>query len=580
MPIEYLVDTANTATLVNECRNPSFEANTVSWTASGLSATRITGGKFGSFDLVCTLGSATTAHVFHSPTVVAFPGEKWTAACWVRNSLGVTRDLRWELRFINSGGTTIATETQIVNLAVSATWTRMVAFGTAPANTASVSMAFYPQATNAGTGNSARLDGVTLIRRPDDAPYVNDLGWYFDGSEDDAPITFYVPAGGRSWNGTSQNSDSTIKAGEWLNVPYLTDLNVNIGRQTDTQPFAASTAEADFRFPLGYVSTGGIGVPGVGASYTKPGAGFRVRREDEPDVLMWQGTVTDSSAEWGPVWDGSAGQADTLKITAEGAFGPWGRRYVEDLVLGTAEDSLETMLFNLSSPKTPAEWVTTHFDAPRIRMASSGNAVFTGYTSDWIQQASATVAAYVRDGGGILQIVSKYDQPDASIEFVDTGASATEMVFDQLKSDSLRENLIELMVIERAVGTVVQLGDGEAFTLATYSTDTTQALALALHYLTRYSVPRFQVTSLSALAEAQTAMELDGLGAPFWQLPGTVVEVTFRTDTVRLVVEGATLTATPDSSRFTYYFSAATTNSYLILDDPVLGTLDNNQLGW
>ena len=581
MPYWYLVDTASTQPLTNSCRNPSFETTIALWGASSMTIARIAANaQAGTNVLRLSAPSSTSSSVSYTGTITAAPGESWSAACYVKNVAGLARDFEWQLLFLDSGGSPVGTETQTVNVPAGSDWQRMVAYGQAPAGTVRVIGSLYPQRTNPDAGNVAYFDAVTIIKKPaSNPPYVNDLGWYFDGSTAQPTNAYYVPPGATSWAGTAHNSESTVQAGEWLSLQNVTNVDVTVGRQTDTQPFAASTASAQCRFPLGYTTLGGVGLL-TSTSYTTPGAGFRVRREEEPNVTIWQGTVTDVQAEWGPVWDGLYGQADTLSITAEGAFGPWGRRYVENVTLGADQDSLETMLGNLATATAPAEWVTTHFDDPQLRLAASGSSTFTGYASEWVQKACATVAAYVRDGGGTLQLVSKYDQPDAAVEFVDTGATATGMVFDQLSSDSLRENLIQLVVIKRAVGTDILLGAGESFSLDTYTTDTVQGLALALHYLNRYSSPKFQLTSLSALAEAQDTMLLDGLGAPFWQLPGTVVDITFRGDSKTVVIEGASLTATPESSRVTYYFSAAGTNRYLILDDANLGKLDSNQLGW
>jgi hypothetical protein len=46
------------------------------------------------------------------------------------------------------------------------------------------------------------------------------------------------------------------------------------------------------------------------------------------------------------------------------------------------------------------------------------------------------------------------------------------------------------------------------------------------------------------------------------------------------VIEGATMSATPESSTYTYYVSGADLNAYLILDNAVFGQLDNNKLGY
>jgi hypothetical protein len=40
------------------------------------------------------------------------------------------------------------------------------------------------------------------------------------------------------------------------------------------------------------------------------------------------------------------------------------------------------------------------------------------------------------------------------------------------------------------------------------------------------------------------------------------------------------MSATPESSTYTYYVSGADLNAYLILDNAVFGQLDNNKLGY
>jgi hypothetical protein len=61
---------------------------------------------------------------------------------------------------------------------------------------------------------------------------------------------------------------------------------------------------------------------------------------------------------------------------------------------------------------------------------------------------------------------------------------------------------------------------------------------------------------------------------------GARVSVTFRGTVYYSIIEGVRVTATPESSRYTFYLSGADLNNYLILNDTVFGTLDNNKLGY
>jgi hypothetical protein len=66
----------------------------------------------------------------------------------------------------------------------------------------------------------------------------------------------------------------------------------------------------------------------------------------------------------------------------------------------------------------------------------------------------------------------------------------------------------------------------------------------------------------------------------FGFLIGARVSVTFRGTVYYSIIEGVRVTATPESSRYTFYLSGADLNNYLILNDTVFGRLDYNKLGY
>jgi len=54
----------------------------------------------------------------------------------------------------------------------------------------------------------------------------------------------------------------------------------------------------------------------------------------------------------------------------------------------------------------------------------------------------------------------------------------------------------------------------------------------------------------------------------------------FRGVTYTCIIEGGAMSATPSSCSLTLYVSGADLNAYLILDNLVLGKLDENKLGF
>lgn len=558
---EYGRTLGDTLGLENRCLNPSFEVSTTYWTTTNAALTRVTataqaGTRVGRLE--ATAANTTASAYFE--TAAAEAGKTYTAAAYFRNTVGATRSHALRIDWVATGGTVISFTESFQNVTSGGDWTRISVTGVAPVGTVGIKLRAYNQRNNQAIGNVSFLDAVTIIEG-------TDIGFYFDGDVWQGAYPYTLEA--ISWGDTPGESESYYQGWVWEEIDNVTQLDIQVGRQRDTQPFAASTASITARYPSGFTTP----LPGFNTD-----APIRISRDGNPDAL-WLGRSTDLRVAWGPVWDGTTGNADTIEITAEGALGSWGRQYLPETVITTPPELIEDVLLTLEPYVSPiGEFVNTHSELAYINVKADGK--FTGYLSEFVQKAGATVAAIVRDGGGTMQLVSKYDQPLSTIEFADTGATATVMVFDTLESESLRENFIEAVNVNRAVGGDLLVGDGETLTLDTYSASTAQATALAEHYLYKYAVPKTELASISALAEAQHTMELDGLGAPFWQLPGTRVDVTFRGQTSTHVIEGAAMTATPESSRFTYYFTAADPNTYLILDDTIRGRLDENQLGW
>jgi hypothetical protein len=61
---------------------------------------------------------------------------------------------------------------------------------------------------------------------------------------------------------------------------------------------------------------------------------------------------------------------------------------------------------------------------------------------------------------------------------------------------------------------------------------------------------------------------------------GLEVDIVLRGVRYYCVVEGVTITASPDDTRILFSVSSNETNDYLILDNAVYGRLDYNRLGF
>jgi len=61
---------------------------------------------------------------------------------------------------------------------------------------------------------------------------------------------------------------------------------------------------------------------------------------------------------------------------------------------------------------------------------------------------------------------------------------------------------------------------------------------------------------------------------------GVQIKVLFRGQTYVCIIEGGSLSATPDRTSLTLYVSGADLNAYLVLNNGTLGRLDENKLGF
>ena len=108
-----------------------------------------------------------------------------------------------------------------------------------------------------------------------------------------------------------------------------------------------------------------------------------------------------------------------------------------------------------------------------------------------------------------------------------------------------------------------------------YSVSTAEAEYLGDYLLGTLSVTDATIQSLTYQAHTQTALAVFGpVGV------NALCSVKFRGSTYRGIVEGYSLSATPQSVNVTLNLSDASFYNFFVLDDPVLGKLDENKLGW
>lgn len=166
-------------------------------------------------------------------------------------------------------------------------------------------------------------------------------------------------------------------------------------------------------------------------------------------------------------------------------------------------------------------------------------------------------------------------------DFTDGTAATvnTTAPFDTVNFRSHADSYFDRVIVEadglapRASG----LGS-RVYTIQTYDADLTQAKNLADYLLAILNVQNSVPNSISTTSEVQS----NNLAIEVAQLAGSgrQVGLILRGQLYTVFVEGSTVTATPEQTRFTYNLVSSEALSFFILDNAAYGKLDIDRLGF
>lgn len=368
-----------------------------------------------------------------------------------------------------------------------------------------------------------------------------------------------------STNGSTWNALSNIQA-----------ININLGRQAQLDQYNASTASFTMRYPTGYSSPNTAMVSGT---YIRIG-------NNNSGVYLWQGKIADVVVRYGIPYAGGVGNADYLDVTCESLFAVLGRMQGQGYSM--AANTLDVQLSNA----TTQTGVTINYQAPGTVAPTGAATTINSTWGDWLNRTALTYNARIWDSGmnDNITVISPFKPYQSSVNFSDAANNATNQVYDQINFHSLADNFYtQVTVTPESFTAATATKTGATVPYRTYqvntlSSSTAQATDQANYLLSNYQTAKFAIGSVSCSGEAQSVFALDQIGFPganpFSNSPSTQVSVAFRGTTYQCIIEGASFTATPAESRYTFYLSGADLNNYLILGNTVYGTLDYNKLGY
>ena len=370
----------------------------------------------------------------------------------------------------------------------------------------------------------------------------------------------------------SYSTDGTT----FTDLTNVQNITINAGRQAQLQAIQATTATVELRYPTGFASP---------IAALVAGTIIRIRNTNTiypyPNAPMMFGRISNVTAVYGIPYQGGVGQSDYLTISVEGSFAALGRMQGEnyaitstDLAAQCVEASTETGL-DISK------------DGPNTAIAPT---TVSGTWGDWLAQVALTINGRLHDITltDRITLLSPFAQNIPTTGFSDVANNINNQVYNAITFDSLSDNFYTQITVDPqdfAAVTVTKVGATAPFRtyqVNSLSASTGNATDFANYLLGNYQDPTFSISSITCSAEAQNVFQLDGFenGPNFSDFMGMQVNVTFRGTVFACLVEGVTMSATPAGASFTYYFSGADLNAYLLLGNPILGQLDNNRLGY
>lgn len=344
-------------------------------------------------------------------------------------------------------------------------------------------------------------------------------------------------------------------------------IQVSIGREAQLDQIKTGTGSFVMRYPTGYASPITQLVPGTGILISNAISGLK----------LFEGYISDVTAEYGIPYVSNVGQADYLVVSFEGAFAAAGRMQGNNysMAAGTVTSqvvncNIQTGLQVAYNPSTDTLAATT----------------ISGTWADWLARVCQSTNARLRENNDQIVINNPFLTTVSSINFSDVANDATNQVYNQINFNSLADNFYTQVTVKtESFGSVTVTKSGATAPFRTYETNTlnasiSQATDYANFLLGTYNTPQFGISSFTCSAESQAVFKLDSVGSGINLIQGTQVNVTFRGTTYVCVIEGVTISATPAGASYTFYVSNADLNAYLRLNDATFGTLNFNKLGY
>lgn len=363
-----------------------------------------------------------------------------------------------------------------------------------------------------------------------------------------------------------QKVDSTF-----TELPNVLTMSVDVGRTALLNTIQPATATFTYRRLSGSTPIPDLGTKVYIVDYTTGSTAQQIAQDNN---LIYVGYVQDASIDYG-IDDA----ADAITVRCESYLSVLGRNVLNDVTF--SHDDLVTYIDDI---ETASGATIDLFNAGASEEIHTVD--WSGSVADLLRLVSNTVYGRIVELDDRCALLAKNYTQSAAWKFTDAG-SGTYQEYSEIRYESLADNYFTKIQVQYPTNQVEVAGTGNrVLTIDTLSRNAGNAASLATYYKNTYGFPVMGLAQVSALASRQSTFRMSKLADlstyqdGIYNCVGTQLEVDFRGQVITTIVEGVSVSATPADSRYTFYLSPADLNSYLVLDNTVLGRLDFNKLGF
>jgi hypothetical protein len=376
------------------------------------------------------------------------------------------------------------------------------------------------------------------------------------------------------WDWRVSFADTTV----FTALPDVQQVSISNGRRRQIDDYGVDQLTVTSLFPTDWVVTPKLGDNIIAWVFTD-------QYPLNPTFNYWkmfQGRITNVDIKYGIVTN-----EDSVTITAEGLQAELGRAQINAYAVASAvtgiqvngiADSVDLIVTQGSCLSTgSAQTYTGNLKAfvdTEIRTEQGR------LRSDPIGPLTLEMGALTFAGRGSL-----YSSLAVTPEWSDgTLTSTTNYKYQQVGFKSAAEDFYNSVTVE-PLGLASQTTTSGAtpvysYVADTYDVSTAQALSLAQYIRFKYDTTNSTPRELGFLISQQTTANAVLLLPNVSFFAGLEIDIVLRGVRYFCIVEGVTITASPEDTRILFSVSSNETNDYLILNNAVYGRLDNNRLGF